>query len=216
MSWFQKLRAILARRFLILDLLLAVVVTFFTLAARHPDAAPGEVTPLPALIAGGLTCLALAGRRVWPRVIGAVVIVGTGVTVVLADGAPVFTVAVVIAMYTVAVRTDRRTTVRTLVAAVVVFLASVAWVSADRDFRFAVNAVSGLLGGAAIASAFGDAVRSRRAYLVATEERAERAERTRGEEARRRVVEERLRIAQELHDVVAQQRGCGQRSGWAR
>ena len=35
------------------------------------------------------------------------------------------------------------------------------------------------------------------------EERAERAERTLEEEARRQVVEERLRIARELHDVVA-------------
>jgi signal transduction histidine kinase len=34
-------------------------------------------------------------------------------------------------------------------------------------------------------------------------DRAERAERTREEEARRRVDAERLRIARELHDVVA-------------
>jgi signal transduction histidine kinase len=46
-------------------------------------------------------------------------------------------------------------------------------------------------------------VRSRRAYVAAIEERARRAEETREEEARRRVVEERLRIARELHDVVA-------------
>jgi signal transduction histidine kinase len=37
----------------------------------------------------------------------------------------------------------------------------------------------------------------------AIRERAERAERTREEEARRRVAEERLRIARDLHDVVA-------------
>lgn len=54
-----------------------------------------------------------------------------------------------------------------------------------------------------MAGAAGDAVRSRRAFVDAIRERAERAERTREEEARRRVAEERLRIARDLHDVVA-------------
>ncbi|MFD6428415.1 histidine kinase dimerization/phosphoacceptor domain-containing protein [Bacillus velezensis] len=56
-----------------------------------------------------------------------------------------------------------------------------------------------------LAAAAGDAVRSRRAYITAIHERADRAERTREEEARRRVAEERLRIARDLHDVVAHQ-----------
>ncbi|WP_200304735.1 sensor histidine kinase [Streptomyces adelaidensis] len=54
-----------------------------------------------------------------------------------------------------------------------------------------------------LATAVGDAVRNRRAYVRALEERAERAERTREEEAARRVAAERMRIARELHDVVA-------------
>ncbi|MDQ1049427.1 signal transduction histidine kinase [Streptomyces sp. V4I2] len=54
-----------------------------------------------------------------------------------------------------------------------------------------------------IGATAGDAVRSRRAFVHAIRERAERAERTREEEARRRVAEERLRIARDLHDVVA-------------
>ncbi len=49
----------------------------------------------------------------------------------------------------------------------------------------------------------GVAVRDRRAYLAALLDRAETAERTRDEEARRRVGEERLRIARDVHDVVA-------------
>ncbi|WP_460073333.1 sensor histidine kinase [Streptomyces sp. YKOK-I1] len=40
-------------------------------------------------------------------------------------------------------------------------------------------------------------------YLRVQRERAERAERTRDEEARRRVAEERLRIARDLHDLLA-------------
>jgi signal transduction histidine kinase len=45
--------------------------------------------------------------------------------------------------------------------------------------------------------------RTRRAYLQALEDRAERAERERDARARVAVVEERSRIARELHDVVA-------------
>ncbi|GAA3830244.1 sensor histidine kinase [Streptomyces chiangmaiensis] len=46
-------------------------------------------------------------------------------------------------------------------------------------------------------------VRYYRQYVAAIVERAERAERTREQEARRRVAEERLRIARDLHDLLA-------------
>jgi len=76
----------------------------------------------------------------------------------------------------------------------------------------AVGALAGYGGGlihllffawAVTAVLLGDAVRSRREHLATVEERARYLERTREEEARRRVVEERLRIARELHDSVA-------------
>jgi signal transduction histidine kinase len=50
---------------------------------------------------------------------------------------------------------------------------------------------------------WGTATRLRADYLEAVHARAEIAERTREEEARHRVAEERMRIARELHDVVA-------------
>ena len=49
----------------------------------------------------------------------------------------------------------------------------------------------------------GSRSRLRHAYLEAVQARAEHAERTREEEARLRVTEERMRIARDLHDVVA-------------
>jgi signal transduction histidine kinase len=49
----------------------------------------------------------------------------------------------------------------------------------------------------------GSRFRLRNAYLDAVHARAEHAERTREEEARLRVTEERMRIARDLHDVVA-------------
>jgi signal transduction histidine kinase len=55
-----------------------------------------------------------------------------------------------------------------------------------------------------IAAGFvGDAARSRRDHLLGLEERARHLEATREEEGRRLVAEERLRIARDLHDVVA-------------
>jgi signal transduction histidine kinase len=56
-----------------------------------------------------------------------------------------------------------------------------------------------ILGGAGV----GDSIRMRQAYIAEVTERARQAEVTREEEARRRVLDERLRIARELHDVVA-------------
>jgi signal transduction histidine kinase len=55
---------------------------------------------------------------------------------------------------------------------------------------------------AALAVTTGTAARTHRAYVTEVEERARRAERDREDEANRRVAQERLRIARELHDAV--------------
>jgi signal transduction histidine kinase len=59
----------------------------------------------------------------------------------------------------------------------------------------------------AAAYLFGSTVRNRRLYLEQLEARAAELERERDEEAKRAVADERLRIAQELHDVVAHSMG---------
>src|SRR5262249_6590084 len=53
-----------------------------------------------------------------------------------------------------------------------------------------------------LALAAGCATRNRRAYVAEVEERVRRAEHSREQEARRRVTEERLRIARDLHDSL--------------
>jgi signal transduction histidine kinase len=55
----------------------------------------------------------------------------------------------------------------------------------------------------AIPLAVGHALANHRAYVAAIEDRARLAEQTREAEAQRRVTEERLRIARELHDIVS-------------
>ncbi|MFF8410401.1 sensor histidine kinase [Streptomyces omiyaensis] len=113
--------------------------------------------------------------------------------------APV-TISAVVALYTVASRTDRPTTWRVGLATMTA-LAVAAMAFGPTPWYAQENL--GVFAWTGMAAAAGDAVRSRRAFVDAIRERAERAERTREEEARRRVAEERLRIARDLHDVVA-------------
>jgi signal transduction histidine kinase len=113
---------------------------------------------------------------------------------------PLVTSPVLVSVYTVAVRTDRRTAwsaagvSATLLVGAATIWAWQGWLDPDKV---------AMLAWTALPTAIGDGVRSRRAYVAAVEERAEHAERTREQEARQRVAAERVRIARELHDIVA-------------
>lgn len=155
-----------------------------------------------AVVIAALACLALVWRRRLPRT----VLAATGVLTVVElltqatqPRAPV-AAAAVLALFTVAARTDRPTTWR-VGALTAVVLTAAAMLYGPRPWYAQENLA--IFAWTGMAAAAGDAVRSRRAYVDAIRERAERAERTREEEARRRVAEERMRIARDLHDVVA-------------
>jgi len=121
--------------------------------------------------------------------------------VVLTRGPETFAVfAPLLALYTVAVRSDRRSTLLAWVATVAVLAPAGALGSLPSE-RW--EDTFSVLPWTALVAALGNGLRSRRAYLLAVEERAVRAERNREEEALRRVAQERVRIARELHDVVA-------------
>ncbi len=128
------------------------------------------------------------------------------VTVVgMAMGGPVgaYLALVVITVFNVAVATDRWTTVAAgaLAASVMSVASAVLLPSRWTDVGDVVE-LAALVG---FAAAAGDASRSRRAFIAAVTERARRAEESKESEARRRVAEERLVIARDLHDVVAHQ-----------
>ncbi|MCF4137940.1 sensor histidine kinase [Streptomyces sp. Tue 6430] len=147
-----------------------------------------------------LAGVALALRRIAPLAVLAVTGTCTVVESVTGDPRAPVAMSAVLALYTVASTTDRPTTWRvgllttTVLTGAAMLAGPLPWYAQE---NLAIFAWTG------IGATAGDAVRSRRAVVRAIRERAERAERTREEEARRRVAEERLRIARDLHDVVA-------------
>jgi len=104
-------------------------------------------------------------------------------------------------LFTIAVRSSRRTVVITALSLVAVMLPVAVleeW-STMHPLTVLVLVMIGFF------AAAGDAVRSRRAYIAQITQRAVDAEQTREAEASRRVAEDRLRIARDLHDAVAHQ-----------
>lgn len=203
----QRLRTAEGRHPLAVDSALAAAIVVFTVVVPHPDAHGGRV-PVAALALSGLAGLAQVARRVRPRTSFVVTVLTTSAAVVAAQGQPVYTIALYLAVYTAAVMTDRPATIRVFLAAFAALFAASAVVAdalvpASQAPQYLLDATLSSAATIGIVAAVGDAVRSRRAYILAIEERAVRAEQSREEEARRRVVEERLRIARELHDVVA-------------
>ncbi|WP_187264885.1 sensor histidine kinase [Homoserinibacter sp. GY 40078] len=141
-------------------------------------------------------------RRRWPLAVLAVELVLYGLGAWSGMMSPGIVIAIPVAVFSVALTSSRiRSAIIAGVAVVAVvllsLLTSVPNVFAPQVVQFALTVGFGF--------AFGDGVRSRRAYIAAIVERADRAERTRDEEAQRRVAEERLRIARDLHDAVAHQ-----------
>ncbi len=142
----------------------------------------------------------VAARRRWPLPVLAAATVAAIWSVAQGGLTPVLEVTAVICSYTVATLTNRTTAwVAGAGVALSGYTAALYWSDvgwADPE-NIAIFAWTGM------AVAVGDALRTRRAYVAAVEERARRAEQSRDAEAQRRVIEERLWIARELHDVVA-------------
>ncbi|MFJ4201838.1 sensor histidine kinase [Streptomyces sviceus] len=167
-----------------------------------PGATPPDDDRL-AVALMGVSCLALLGHRTHPR--AAVVVNAVCATVVITQGyllTPLLLGPVMASLYWLSVLTGRRT-IRVYGLTTTVMLTLAAAFSDSMDHVALLLRTIGPVFWLLLPLAAGTMTRLRRAYLAATQARAEHAERTREEEARLRVTEERMRIARELHDVVA-------------
>jgi signal transduction histidine kinase len=188
------------------DTVLAVCVTAVLLFGSYSEGHPQQLSnqaefdgrpvphPTAALLLVAVACLALAWRRRRPV---AVLAVSTSAAVVYSllgyvNGSVLL--APVLALYAVATLVSVRRAVAATVATLVLLMAATA---ANNPLGHITGGGFDLIPGlVAVAFFAGIAVASRRAYAASVQDRAE-------QDVRRRLDEERLRIARELHDVVA-------------
>ncbi|WP_416966582.1 sensor histidine kinase [Streptomyces sp. 4F14] len=166
-------------------------------SAEQPD------ETLPTIAFGTVACVALLlWQRTRPRT-------ATALTAVCVAGGsalghlltPLLLAPLMLALYRLGSLTRRRTVRRWYAASLTLVMLSALFLD-PVPHPWAMKIVSPaawLL----LPVTLGSAVRLSRAYLTAVQQRAEFAERRREEEALHRVTEERVRIARELHDVVA-------------
>jgi signal transduction histidine kinase len=181
------------------DVPLALFVTFISIGSvvfSTGISEPHSVRAARAILVT-LTALPLAVRRYWPLGVLAITVAAETV-LLLSTSTSALPFGVIVALYTVASRCERRVAAR-----------AGSWVALPIVVGVIVNSKGSLghvfpeLALFAIAWVIGDSLRTRRAYLAELEDRAARLEREREQRAERAVIDERARIARELHDVIA-------------
>ena len=141
--------------------------------------------------------LPLAVRRFAPIAVTVIICVAGSVMLWLDYPGTNALLAVPLALYSVAALRPRSTTVAVVLGALVLLVPPLA-ITQQNTLTFLVVAVVVFVVGAFA----GDGVRARRLYAEALELQAEQAEHERELEAREAVIQERTRIARELHDAV--------------
>ncbi|MFI0446893.1 sensor histidine kinase [Actinomadura sp. 6N118] len=154
-----------------------------------------------AVVVAGIACLALLKAREHPRI----TVLVTTVCAVALGGlgfllTPLLLAPVMVALYWLTASTTPRTAWPYGGISAVLIVSTA--IGPDLDAMVVVRAFGPALW-LLLPLVMGSSSRLRHAYLGSVQARAEHAERTREEEARLRVTEERMRIARDLHDVVA-------------
>lgn len=194
-----------------LDLLIALFVTVMQVqgtlsrvaeepaAAARPLADLGDLGYVLLIVSGAVIVL----RRHFPVAVFAVTALASLAyyTLDFPDG-PGW-LGLFVALYSLTAYGDGRRSL--LIAGVGIAGLATGWLVAASDIEppAAIGWVFFRIGASVMSAALGESARTRRVIAVDALERAELAERTREEEARARVDEERLRIAREVHDTVA-------------
>jgi signal transduction histidine kinase len=185
----------------VFDILLAVAAASLSMSLFASDL-PAERLPRGVVVVGYalalLHTLPIAARRRFP-----VAVLATSVASGLAFaaiGLPPFLLglAILVPVYTVAAYCQRRVAVAGLAAAELALAAAQLTQGSSEPVTWAGNTLV-----LAAAWLLGSFVGDRRAYATQLEERTAELEQAREDLARRAVAEERLRLARELHDVVA-------------
>jgi signal transduction histidine kinase len=192
------------------DALLAVFVTVMQVQGtltRDPTA----VSPARALTDYGnlgytlliVSGLVVVGRRRWPVPVFLVTALTSLVYYGLDFRDGPGWLGLFVALYTLTAYGDGRRSLVTAGAGITTL--TVGWLvaSADIEPRAAIGWVFFRIGASVMSAALGESARTRRFIAAEAQDRADRAERSREEEARARVDAERLRIAREVHDTVA-------------
>jgi signal transduction histidine kinase len=198
---FSRLRRATAEHPRILDALVAVVLALllglgFGLHGRGGDSSSQIIGGVLAAI----VALPVAVRRRHPYVSLAGSLVLTVVVFAFSDPAPPVILPTAIALYTIGTTGTRRTVLLVGSGTLVVSLAlGLGYTDNPAVVELIVRDVAWVVGSLAV----GFAVANRRAYVGQIRQRAIEAERTKEEEAQRRVEEERIRIARDVHDGVA-------------
>ena len=188
------------------DGLLALVAAGLSLAQLQSFPSPRDRSPLNVALVL-LQTLPLVFRRRAPFTVFAVVAAAAGVQGSLELRGPLFAfLALNLALYSLAAYGDRRLAIRGVAVWASLLTVRLGYVIVTRWPHVAISGLYDVVDDYVLLAAawtLGEGVRQRRVHAAELEDRAARLEREREEKARQAAIQERLRIARELHDVVA-------------
>ncbi len=181
---------------------LATLLLVFTVVAiakrREPGHPVGTTWDALRYLAAFVACVSLPFRRRWPGMVLAATATADAALIALGVHGPV-QIAVALAIYSAAVASPGRLPVGTLGAVVAAMLLGALIAPNGPEWAAVIAGPAVVL----VGWFAGENARARRAYAQGLAERAAERERQREERVRQAATDERVRIARELHDIVA-------------